>query len=132
MALRGEELDLEKLAVYDSHNWMTPLDMARDENHMEMTSMLEKFAANPAQTQYELREELGLPGSRASQIFALVVFLCLHIKQAEAPTPAGRFFAIALLPMELQMVLCHRVAGLNKDNFLSRDSDSPFSAWQIS
>ena len=82
------------------------------------------------QTQDELREKLGLPVSRASQVFALVVFLCddlLKIKQGEGHTTAGRFFRIAtLLPMELQMVLCHRVVGSKKQNILSRDSEHSF------
>ena len=97
-----------------------------------IASLLESFTADPVETQYELRVELGLPESRASQVFALIIFLCddlLNIKEREreTQTAAGRFFAIAaILPMELQMMLCHRVVGSKRQNILSRDSERSF------
>jgi len=121
---------LEKKATYDGENCTTPLDIARELKHTEIALLLERLAANPMLTQYELRVELRLPGSRASEVVALIVFLCddlLKIKQIEAHTPAGKFFAIASsLPMELQMILCHRVVGSKKENILSRDSELSF------
>ena len=130
IALRGEDLDLEKKASYDGTNWTTPLEIARARGLPQMISLLEKFTVNPALTQCELRVELGLHGSLASQIFALVVFLCddlLKIKQGEAHTAAGGFFAIATtLPMELQMLLCHRVMRSTKQNIISKDSEYSF------
>ena len=124
IALRGEDLDSEQKGSYNGEDWTTPLEIARIEGHTEMSSLLERL------TQYELRVELGLPGSLASELFAVVVFLCddlLKIKQDEAHTTAGRFFAIATtLPMELQMLLCHRVMRSNKQNILSKDSELSF------
>jgi len=75
--------------------------------------------------------ELGLPGSCAAEVFAQIIFVCddlLKIKQTEVPTAAGRFFAMAkLLPMELQMILCHRVVESKKDYYiLSSDSEGAF------
>ena len=70
--------------------------------------------------------------------FALTVFLCdnlLQLKTARATAtrshpaaePVMRFFAIAKrLPMELQMILCHRAVGSVKDNILSKDSEVAF------
>ena len=130
IALRGEDLSLEKRASYDGESWTTSLEIAREENSLKIASLLERFTVNPVGTQHQLREELGLRGSRASQVFALMIFLCddlLKIKHAEAQTQAGRFFAKAgSLPMELQMILCHRVVGSMKDNILSRDSEHSF------
>ena len=109
---------------------MTSLELAREQDFPEMISLLERFIANPVQTQYELRVVLGLPGSLASQVFALVVFLCddlLKIKETQTQTAIGRFFAMAIrLPMELQMILCHGVAWSTKQNILSRDSEFSF------
>jgi len=130
IALRGEELDLEKKASFDGKSWTTPLEIARELKFAEISSLLRQFTANRKKIQFELREELGLPGSRPSELFALIVFLCddlLKIKQRKTQTAATKFFAIAAsLPMELQMVLCHRVVGSKKDNILSRDSELSF------
>jgi len=130
MALRGEDLDLGEKASYDGTNWTTSLEIAGELGFTEIISLLERFTANPAQVQYELRVELGLPASLASELFAVVVFLCddlLKIRHVETQTSAGRFFSIAaMLPMELQMLLCHRVVGSTKQNILSRDSEHSF------
>ena len=130
MALRGEDLDLDKKASSNGQEWTTPLEIARELNNTKIALLLKQFTANLGQIQYELRVELGLPGSLASRVFAPVVFLCddlLNIEETEAQTPAGRFFVIAKrLPMELQMCLCHMVVGSTKQNILSRDSEFAF------
>jgi len=78
-------------------------------------SVLERFIANQVQTRHELRERLGGLDALAAEVFALTVFLCDDLLQLKlAPTTitssaATRFFTIASkLPMELQMILCHR------------------------
>jgi len=44
-------------------------------------------------------------------------------------TSVVRFFDIAvMLPMELQMVLSHRVVGSMKQNILMKDSEAAFKA----
>ena len=111
-------------------SWTTSLEIARVQGVPRIISLLERFTANRAQTQYELRLELGLPVALASEMFALVIFLgddTLKIRETEAQTPTGRFFTIVKrLPMELQMILCHRAFGCNKQNILSRDSELSF------
>ena len=51
---------------------------------------------------------------------------------ASTPNPADaatRFFTIASkLPMELQMILCHRAVGSMKDSVLSQDSEVAFKS----
>jgi len=61
--------------------------------------------------------ELGWYDELAAEVFALIVFLSdglLEIRiENEANRAPARFFRIARkLPLELQMLLCSRVAGL--------------------
>ena len=103
--------------------------------------MLDRFTANPALTRHKLRVKLEFPDALAAEIFALTVFLCdglLQLKPARAmmtPSPftpyptAIRFFAITeKLPMELQMILCHRAVDSANDNILSKDSEGAFQS----
>jgi len=98
-------------------------------------SVLERFIANPAQTRHELRVKLGVLDALASEIFALAVFLCDDFLQLRAAplasaittSAATRLFVIAQkLPMELQMILCHRALGSMKQNILHKDSETAF------
>ena len=51
---------------------------------------------------------------------------------AAAAGNAIRFFGIAKrLPMEVQMIVCHRVVGSAKDSILSRDSEAAFKALAV-
>jgi len=62
-----------------------------------------------------VRLELGWYDEAAAEVFAQAVFVSdglLQINETTTPSPAARFFSIAAqLPLELQMVLCHRVVG---------------------
>ena len=77
---------------------------------------------------------LGLQDEVAAEVFALTVFLCddlLQLKPAShSAIPAAlRFFAISSkLPMELQMILCHRVVGSMKQNIIQKDSEPAFKS----
>jgi len=114
----------------------TALEIAREEKETEAVSELERFLANPAQTRHELRVKLGVLDELAAEVFALTVFLCDDLLQlkpsshhAATPYPATRFFTIAKeLPMELQMVLCHRGVGSTKQNILQKDSEAAFKS----
>ena len=81
--------------------------------------------------------KLGVLDEVAAEFFALVVFLCDGLLQLRPPTlitsssnPAVvRFFMIAAkLPMELQMMLCHRAVGSMKQNILHKDSEGAFKS----
>ena len=118
----------------------TALEIARMYERTEVVSLLERFIANPAQTRHEVSVKLGMLVALAAEVFALTVFLCddlLQFKPASHPaTPnpattaaAIRFFAIASkLPMELQMLLCHRAVGSMKQNILRQDSEAAFKS----
>jgi len=112
------------------------LDIAREEKRTEVVSVLERFIADPAQTRHELRVKL-VPEELAAEVFALAVFLCDELLQlkpaplasANATTAAFRFFTIIKrLPMELQMILCHRVVGSMRQNILRKDSEAAFKS----
>ena len=109
----------------------TALEIASERNKTEVVSLLERFIANPAQTRHELRVKLGMLDELAAEVFALTVFLCddlLQLKSASNPA-ATRFFTIASkLPMELQMILCHRAVDSKKQNILRKNSESAFKS----
>ena len=138
----GKDLgDLNKTGKYWDSNEYTAIEAARNayiDNHTETISLLENLMVNPIQTGHQIRVELGLQDELAAEVFALTVFLCddqfqLNSTSAAAPnsitTTASRFFVIASkLPMELQMVLCHRAVGSMKQNVLEKDSEAAFKA----
>jgi len=84
-----------------------------------------------------LRKKLGLLDELAAEVFALVVFLCDDLFQPKPaalistsnPAAVLRFVVIVRrLPMELQMILCHRVVGSRKQNILHTDSEIAFKS----
>jgi len=137
----GKDLgDIEKRRNWEGNEY-SALEIAREFNNTEVVPVLERFVANPALTRHEVRVKLGMLDDLAAEVFALTVFLCdelLHLKPAShlAATPdhataatATRFFAIAKrLPMELQMILCHRVLGSKRQNILRKDSEAAFKS----
>jgi len=116
----------------------TALEIASEYERTEVVSLLERFLANPALTRHELRVKLGVLDELAAEVFALTVFLCddlLQLKPAPTTTTAAaaasasQFFTIiSKLPMELQMVLCHRAVGSMKQNILHKDSEVAFKS----
>ena len=137
----GRDLgDLNKKGKRWDRKYYTALEIAREENESEVVSMLERFIANPTQARYAIRLRLGELAELAAETFALMVFLCdelLQLKPALASTTTSdaaaaattRFFFIAQsLPMELQMILCHRTVGSMKQNILRKDSEAAFKS----
>ena len=114
------------------HRVYTALEIAREKNQTEVVFVLERFLANPTQTGHEVRVKIGVLDALAAEIFALTVFLCddlLQLKSASHPAAATRFFAMTKrLPMELQMLICHRAVGSTKQNILRKDSEVAFKS----
>ena len=126
IALRGHELNFPKEEA-DRLDVTPPLA-----SHEPEKLLLEKFLRDRERTIHEARLRLGEPDTLAAELFCVVVFLSdeyLRFRPASVPEAAGaavvvrmnsetvrghrRFFRIALrLPMELQMVLCHRIYSL--------------------
>ena len=109
-------------------NGFTALDAARMRGCSEVASLLERFRDDPAHIRHELRVKL------AAELFALNIFFCdglLQLKPVPSSNPAAavRFLTITKrLPMELQMILCHRAVGSAKDSILSKDSEEAFKS----
>ena len=110
----------------------TGIDLATTHLQTDMVTLLKRFEKNPVKTGHAVRMELGVIEEFAAEMFALVVFVSDGLLQVthhdqSTPSPAARFLAMAVrLPLELQMVLCHRVVGSAKDTILGRDSESAF------
>ena len=83
----------------------------------------------PVETRHAVRVELGLLDELAAYMFALVVFVSdglLQINDA-TPSPAARYFNIARrLPLELQMLLCHRQVGSAKEIIPGKEREVAF------
>jgi len=114
-----------------------------EEEHQRMkqngpliAALLDSFDVDPVTTRQQLRELPGIRDSFISDLFSLVIFLCddLVSVRAESSTTStsttkkiARFFKISQsLPMELQMVLCHRVFGAGKNIVLTKHSEPAF------
>ena len=103
-----------------------------------MVWLLERFTTNPALARHEARLKLRFQNERATDLFALTVLLCdgfLRLNQVSSflsnsvQNDSERFFSIAQkLPMELQMILCHRAVGSNQEVILSQSSEPAFQS----
>ena len=96
-----------------------------------MVTLLERFEKDDTQTRHAMRLELGWCDEAAAEMFALVVFVSDGLLQinGSTTTPAAKFFRIASqLPLELQMVLCHRVVGTPKEIIQGKDSEVAFKS----
>jgi len=108
------------------------IGVAKMYGRTELVTLLERFKENPEDTRHAMRVELGWYDEPAAEMFALVVFVSdglLQVQDTKITTPAARFFYIAAqLPLELQMVLCHRVVGSDKEIISGKDSEMPFKS----
>ena len=126
----GREIDLDTKGVIWDGIQYTAIEIAREMNKTAVVSLLERFTRDQAQTRHEICVELGLVDAFSAELFAATVFLCddyLRIRGAESKSEVARFFRIASrLPMELQMMICHRVYGSAKENIPSKNSEPAF------
>jgi len=96
----------------------------------EVVTLLKRFKENPVETRHAMRVKIGLLDELAAEMFALVVFVSdglLQINDTTTPSPAARFLSIARrLPLELQMVVCFRQVGSDKEIIPGKDSEVAF------
>jgi len=122
----GREMDLGKPGDVRKTD---AIRIAKKYGKTEVVTLLERFKGDVAQTRHVMRLEIGWYDELAAEMFALVVFVSdglLQIKDA-TPSPAARFFNIARrLPLELQMLLCYRQVGSDKEIIPGKDSEAAF------
>ena len=121
----GREMDLGKPGDLDNTD---AIGAAKERRMTEVVTLLERFKENPEETRYVMRLELGWYDEMAAEMFALVVFVSDELLQFKDTTsPAARFFSIATrLPLELQMVLCFRQVGSDKEIISGKESEVAF------
>ena len=94
---------------------------------VEIRELLTRYEADPRETRRLLRLELGLLGADIAADFASAVLLCdgyLSLRSHDTGVPAARLLMmIARLPLELQMMLCHRRHGSARGVILARDTE---------
>jgi hypothetical protein len=121
----GREMDLGESGnlINDS------IKKAKFRKHVEVLSILEKVRDCPDDIRNEIRIELGWYHEKAAKHFSLLIFLCdglLGIK-GDDNSKTGRFFKIAKkLPLEIQMILCQRLAGSMLENIPFEFRESEF------
>jgi len=130
-----EHVDLKGLHWDDAQ--YTALEIARKLKCDTIVSLLKRYVENPVLTRYNLCLKWCMPGELAADMFAMIIFLCdgiLKLKPNSLTNTrrnengAARFFLLASkLPMELQMILCRRVLGSNKDMILTKHSEISFA-----
>lgn len=103
--------------------WDKVIKNAKGTGNFELISLLERFRDDPEKIRNQVRAEV------ATDFFALVIFLCdglLAFKKCE-PNRLSQFFGIASrLPIELQMILCHRAVGSAADNIRKPQREAAF------
>ena len=123
----GREMDLGKPGDVDKTD---AIGRAKDRRNTAVVTLLERFKSDAAKTRHAMRLELGWYNEAAAERFALVVFVSdglLQINDTKTTTPAARFFSIARrLPLELQMMLCFRQVGSDKEIIPAKDSEVAF------
>jgi len=121
----GREMDLGE----PGSTWTDAMGGAMKAGKTAVVALLERFKENPLETRHAMRVNLGCKDELAAEMFAKVVFVSDGLLQItdRTPTPAARFFKIASrLPLELQMVLCSRVAGSPREIVSALDGESAF------
>jgi len=104
--------------------------VATKKGNTEVATLLETFKSDASKTRHAMRVEIGWYNGAAAEMFALVVFVSDGLLQVkDTTTTAARFFSIAgILPLELQMVLCHRLVGSTKEIIQGKDSEVAFKS----
>ena len=124
----GREMDLGEPGDVDKTD---AIGVAKENRRMEVVTLLERFKSDATQTRHAMRVELDWYDELAAEMFALVVFVSDGLLQIDdsTPSPAARFFNITRrLPLELQMIVCHRVVGSDKEIVHGKDSEVAFKS----
>jgi len=111
------------------------VELAQEEGHDEIVTLLRSFKLDRIAVSQQLMLELVLYEELSAELFALVIFVCDGLMQTRKTDETQnqqlysfiRFFKITeQLPIELQMLLCHRVFGSTASIIASSRSESAF------
>lgn len=137
---------------HDSVLWLmatsrkTGLQLTDQDDTRKGHPLISAYKHDPQEARRTAQKALGILDDGPASLFVLVVLVCdgfLRLAQpAEDLSPAkgtgevqdfGRFLEIASkLPMELQMLLCHRVQGSVKSNIPGADFDFSLKCLELS
>ena len=107
------------------------IGVAKRRGETEVVTLLNRFKEKPNEIRHQVRLEICWYDEAAAEIFALVVFVSDELLQFKdtTPTPAARFLSITRrLPLELQMIICHRVVGSPKEIIPGKESEVAFKS----
>jgi len=147
--LIAEGIDLGNLVdkvLFDRGEYATLLETAQKVDYwsgigaVKIEPLIERLMENEHKIRCELRMKLGgYERFLIADAFAVIVFLCDGLlkfkekkndnkkKKKKKGDNTRRFFSIAQkLPMELQMILCHRIFNSSKQNISFDNSEDAF------
>ena len=92
--------------------------------------LIDEYESEPVAVRHRLRRQPGLRKYFITHLFALVIFHSdsfVVVNETLAHSDTRRFFRItSWLPLEIQMIICHRAFGSPKDVILSMNSEPCF------
>jgi len=99
----------------------------------ETLALLRQFATNAGGTRKAMRLKTGWYDRQAAMRFSVIVFVCdrlLEIKKnANETDPTVRFLRmVGRLPLDLQMMTCHRLVNSQRDIILSNHVEDALRA----
>lgn len=135
---------------YDSDRMILCDELAK--GVAEVVHLLDLYRLTPALAKYQARLALKLPSTVMTAYFALIVFICdsllviadtnsssanqamnLDNQPTQQQDNYRRFFAMtSKLPIELQMLICHHLAGSDKTIIRSDEAELGFQHLVIS
>lgn len=127
----GVDVDFQETPFADGLNL---IETSEQGGGAAMVALLRSYQSDPIRTKIRIGLEYTL------KLFALVVLLSDgYLGETAHPKKIGqweakrrRFFRIALkLPMELQMLVCHRVSGSPQDSISSFGFEAGFRSLQL-
>jgi len=126
IAMRGRDLDVN-LCVKDHFRFgdCNAIAVCLHSGNYVLFAMLQEFRDHPNAVIMRMRLELGFAVADAATLYAIVIFLCDDFLTAEClpdEHPCFRFFRMMQrLPMQLQMIVCHRAFRSPHDSVLHYD-----------
>lgn len=123
IALRPDDIDDNKIGTDDTQQ-MNILEVARACNRVRTVDLLERFFNDRTRIVYNIRRELKIPKYLAVDLFVLVILFSddfLEFKVPEDPKVKRLFLILKRLPIEIQMVCCHRIFGSSRNIIQSKD-----------